>query len=142
MIGGAKIYFKQEHLNHTGSHKPTNTLFQVLLATRMGKKKIICESGAGQHWSAAAATAAKFSMPIFGVMGNIDCKRINQNIIKEFYKRFIIPLYIPLLSLIPFLLIIEISVLSSVIFLFVSVFLLRYFFNTHFFAFLRKNLRR
>ena len=57
-IGGAKIYFKQEHLNHTGSHKPTNTLFQVLLAKRMGKKKIICESGAGQHWSAAAATAA------------------------------------------------------------------------------------
>ena len=81
-IGGAKIYFKQEHLNHTGSHKPTNTLFQVLLAKRMGKKKIICESGAGQHWSAAAANAAKFGMPIVGVMGKIDCARVNQNLIK------------------------------------------------------------
>ena len=48
----------------------------------MGKKKIICESGAGQHWSAAAATAAKFGMPIVGVMGKIDCARVNQNLIK------------------------------------------------------------
>ena len=81
-IGGAKILFKQEHLNHTGSHKITNSLFQVLLAKRMGKKNLICESGAGQHYSATAAVAAKFGIPLLGVMGNVDIKRVNQNIIK------------------------------------------------------------
>ena len=50
-LGGAKILFKQEHLNHTGSHKINNSLFQVLLAKRMGKKYLLCESGAGQHLS-------------------------------------------------------------------------------------------
>ena len=63
-LGGAKILFKQEHLNHTGSHKINNSLFQVLLARRMGKSHLICESGAGQHFSATAAVAAKFSMPL------------------------------------------------------------------------------
>ena len=67
-LGGARILFKQEHLNHTGSHKITNSLFQVLLAKRMGKKSLICESGAGQHYSATAAVAAKFGMPLIGVM--------------------------------------------------------------------------
>ena len=81
-LGGAKIYFKQEHLNHTGSHKINNCLFQALLAKRMGKKEIFVESGAGQHFSAACAVAAKFNMPITGVMGDIDVKRVNQNIIK------------------------------------------------------------
>ena len=81
-LGGAKILFKQEHLNHTGSHKITNSLFQVLLAKRMGKKNLICESGAGQHYSATAAVAAKFGIPLIGVMGEIDIKRVNQNIIK------------------------------------------------------------
>ena len=81
-LGGAKILFKQEHLNHTGSHKITNSLFQVLLAKRMGKSHLICESGAGQHYSATAAVAAKFSMPLVGVMGDIDVARVNQNIIK------------------------------------------------------------
>jgi len=81
-LGGAKILFKQEHLNHTGSHKITNSLFQVLLAKRMGKKNLICESGAGQHFSASAAVAAKFGIPLIGVMGEIDIKRVNQNIIK------------------------------------------------------------
>ena len=81
-LGGAKILFKQEHLNHTGSHKITNSLFQILLAKRMGKSHLICESGAGQHYSATAAVAAKFSMPLIGVMGDIDVARVNQNIIK------------------------------------------------------------
>ena len=81
-LGGAKILFKQEHLNHTGSHKANNSLFQILLARRMKKKALICESGAGQHFSATAAIAAKFSMPLTGVMGDIDVKRVNQNIIK------------------------------------------------------------
>ena len=81
-LGGAKILFKQEHLNHTGSHKITNSLFQVLLAKRMGKSHLICESGAGQHYSATAAVAAKFNMPLVGVMGDIDVARVNQNIIK------------------------------------------------------------
>ena len=81
-LGGAKILFKQEHLNHTGSHKINNSLFQVLLAKRMGKKNLICESGAGQHYSACAAVAAKFGIPLIGVMGEVDIKRVNQNIIK------------------------------------------------------------
>ena len=81
-LGGAKILFKQEHLNHTGSHKITNSLFQVLLAKRMGKKNLICESGAGQHYSATAAVAASFGIPLIGVMGEVDIKRVNQNIIK------------------------------------------------------------
>ena len=81
-LGGSKILFKQEHLNHTGSHKANNSLFQILLARRMKKKALICESGAGQHFSATAAIAAKFSMPLTGVMGDVDVKRVNQNIIK------------------------------------------------------------
>ena len=81
-LGGAKILFKQEHLNHTGSHKINNSLFQVLLAKRMGKKNLICESGAGQHYSATAAIAAKFNMPLIGVMGKTDVARVNQNIVK------------------------------------------------------------
>ncbi len=81
-IGGAKILFKQEHLNHTGSHKVNNALFQVLLAKRMGKKSLLCESGAGAHFSAVAAVSAKMSMPLIGVMGETDVKRVNQNIIK------------------------------------------------------------
>ena len=81
-LGGPKIFFKQEHLNHTGSHKVNNSLFQILLAKRMGKTHLICESGAGQHYSATAAVAAKFNMPLIGVMGDIDVRRVNQNIIK------------------------------------------------------------
>jgi|TARA_B100000959_G_scaffold286507_1_gene365476 tryptophan synthase beta chain len=81
-IGGAKILFKSEHLNHTGSHKITNCLFQTLLALRMKKTKLICESGAGAHYSAASAVAAKFNLPLIGVMGDIDVNRVNTNIIK------------------------------------------------------------
>ena len=81
-IGGAKIYFKSEHLNHTGSHKVTNCLFQTLLALRMNKKRVLVESGAGAHFSAAAATCSKFNLPILGVMGNTDIQKVNSNIIK------------------------------------------------------------
>ena len=81
-LGGAKILFKQEHLNHTGSHKVRNALFQIMLAKRMGKKKILVESGAGAHFSATAACAAKFGIPVEGVMGSIDIKRVSQNVIK------------------------------------------------------------
>ena len=81
-IGGAKIYFKSEHLNHTGSHKVTNCLFQTLLALRMKKKRVLVESGAGAHFSAAAATCSKFSLPILGVMGQTDVDKVNTNIIK------------------------------------------------------------
>ena len=59
-IGGAKIYLKREDLNHTGAHKINNALGQVLLAKRMGKKKIIAETGAGQHGVATATAAALF----------------------------------------------------------------------------------
>ena len=81
-IGGAKIYFKSEHLNHTGSHKVTNCLFQTLLALRMHKKRVLVESGAGAHFSAAAATCSKFNLPILGVMGNTDINKVNSNIVK------------------------------------------------------------
>jgi len=81
-IGGAKILFKSEHLNHTGSHKVTNCLFQTLLALRMNKTKLLVESGAGAHYSAAAACASKFRLPLTGVMGQIDVDRVNTNIIK------------------------------------------------------------
>jgi tryptophan synthase beta chain len=81
-IGGAKIFFKSEHLNHTGSHKVTNCLFQTLLALRMKKKRVLVESGAGAHVSAAAATCSKFELPILGVMGQTDVDKVNTNIIK------------------------------------------------------------
>ena len=81
-LGGAKILFKQEHLNHTGSHKINNSLFQILLARRMKKTHLICESGAGQHFSATAAVAAKFNIPLIGVMGKTDIARVNQNVVK------------------------------------------------------------
>ena len=81
-IGGAKILFKSEHLNHTGSHKVTNCLFQTLLALRMNKTKLLVESGAGAHYSAAAACASKFRLPLTGVMGKTDVARVNTNIIK------------------------------------------------------------
>ena len=61
-LGGAKIYFKREDLNHTGSHKINNVLGQALLAKRMGKKKVIAETGAGQHGVATATAAALFDM--------------------------------------------------------------------------------
>ncbi|RVB14056.1 pyridoxal-phosphate dependent enzyme, partial [Mesorhizobium sp. M7A.F.Ca.CA.004.05.1.1] len=62
-LGGAKVYFKREDLNHTGSHKINNCLGQILLAKRMGKKRIIAETGAGQHGVASATVAARFGFP-------------------------------------------------------------------------------
>ena len=82
-LGGAKILFKQEHLNHTGSHKINNSLFQVLLARRMGKKHLICESGAGQHFFCNwPLWQPKFNMPLIGIMGETDIARVNQNVVK------------------------------------------------------------
>ena len=81
-IGGAKIYFKSEHLNHLGAHKINNSLFQVLLAKYMGKKKILAETGAGAHLIATAACCAKFSLPIEGHMGIDDIKKQHSNVIK------------------------------------------------------------
>ena len=73
--GGAKIYLKREDLNHTGAHKINNSLGQVLLAKRMGKKKIIAETGAGQHGVATATAAALFDMECTIYMGEEDVKR-------------------------------------------------------------------
>ena len=61
-LGGAKIYFKREELNHTGSHKINNVMGQILLARRMGKKRIIAETGAGQHGVATATACARFGL--------------------------------------------------------------------------------
>ena len=68
-LGGAKIYIKREDLNHTGSHKINNVLGQILLAKRMGKKKVIAETGAGQHGVATATGAALFGMECTVFMG-------------------------------------------------------------------------
>lgn len=81
-IGGAKIYLKREDLNHTGSHKINNCLGQILLAKRMGKKKIIAETGAGQHGVAAATAAALFNMECEVFQGEVDMKRQRLNVFK------------------------------------------------------------
>ena len=81
-LGGAKIYLKREDLNHTGAHKINNALGQVLLAKRMGKKKVIAETGAGQHGVATATVAAKFGMECKVFMGEEDIKRQAVNVKK------------------------------------------------------------
>ncbi len=81
-LGGAKIYLKREDLNHTGAHKINNALGQVLLAKRMGKKKVIAETGAGQHGVATATVAAKFGMECKIFMGEEDIKRQAMNVKK------------------------------------------------------------
>ncbi|MBU3131326.1 tryptophan synthase subunit beta [Clostridium gasigenes] len=81
-LGGAKIYLKREDLNHTGAHKINNALGQVLLAKRMGKKKIIAETGAGQHGVATATVAAKFNMQCEVFMGEEDMHRQSLNVKK------------------------------------------------------------
>lgn len=80
--GGAKIYLKREDLNHTGAHKINNSLGQVLLAKRMGKKKIIAETGAGQHGVATATAAALFDMECTIYMGEEDVKRQALNVFR------------------------------------------------------------
>jgi tryptophan synthase beta chain len=81
-VGGAKIYLKREDLNHTGAHKINNTIGQVLLAKRMGKKRIIAETGAGQHGVATATVCAMFGMQCIIYMGEIDTKRQELNVFR------------------------------------------------------------
>lgn len=80
--GGAKIYLKREDLNHTGAHKINNTIGQVLLAKRMGKKRIIAETGAGQHGVATATVCALFDIDCTIYMGEIDTKRQELNVFR------------------------------------------------------------
>lgn len=81
-LGGAKIYLKREDLNHTGAHKVNNTVGQVLLARRMGKKKVIAETGAGQHGVATATVAARFGLECDVFMGTEDIRRQSLNVFR------------------------------------------------------------
>lgn len=81
-LGGAKVYFKREDLNHTGSHKINNCLGQILLARRMGKKRIIAETGAGQHGVACATVAARFGLSCMIYMGATDVARQKPNVFR------------------------------------------------------------
>jgi len=80
--GGAKIYFKRDELNHTGSHKINNCLGQILLAMRMGKTRIIAETGAGQHGVATATVCARFGLPCVVYMGTTDIERQKPNVFR------------------------------------------------------------
>lgn len=80
LYGGAKIYFKREELNHTGAHKINNCIGQVLLAKRMGKTRIIAETGAGMHGVATATVAARFGLPCVVYMGATDIERQRDNV--------------------------------------------------------------
>ncbi|MEN9772890.1 MAG: hypothetical protein RJA58_1533 [Pseudomonadota bacterium] len=80
MLGGAQIYFKREDLNHTGAHKVNNTIGQALLAKRMGKPRVIAETGAGQHGVASATVAARFGMECVVYMGATDVARQAANV--------------------------------------------------------------
>ena len=82
ILGGAKIYLKREDLNHTGAHKINNTIGQILLARRMGKNRIIAETGAGQHGVATATVAAKFDMECEVYMGEEDIQRQALNVFR------------------------------------------------------------
>jgi len=81
-LGGAKIYLKREDLLHTGAHKINNALGQVLLARRMGKKRVIAETGAGQHGVATATVAARFGLECVVYMGEVDMERQALNVIR------------------------------------------------------------
>src|SRR5271169_5071636 len=81
-FGGAKIYFKRDELNHTGSHKINNCLVQILLARRMGKTRIIAETGAGQHGVAVATVCARFGLPCEIFMGKTDVERQKPNVFR------------------------------------------------------------
>ena len=82
VLGGAKIYLKREDLLHTGAHKINNAMGQILLAKRMGKKRIIAETGAGQHGVATATVAAMFGFECVIYMGAVDCKRQALNVFR------------------------------------------------------------
>ncbi len=79
-FGGAQVYLKREDLNHTGAHKINNTVGQALLARRLGKKRVIAETGAGQHGVATATIAARYGMECVVYMGSEDIKRQAQNV--------------------------------------------------------------
>jgi tryptophan synthase beta chain len=81
-LGGAKVYLKREELNHTGSHKLNNCLGQILLARRMGKTRIIAETGAGQHGVATATVCARFDLPCTIFMGATDVERQWPNVLR------------------------------------------------------------
>ena len=81
-LGGAKIYFKRDELNHTGAHKINNCMGQILLAKKMGKKRIIAETGAGQHGVATATVCALFGLPCIVYMGEKDIKRQSPNVFR------------------------------------------------------------
>jgi tryptophan synthase beta chain len=81
-LGGAKIFLKREELNHTGSHKVNNVLGQILLAQRMGKKRIIAETGAGQHGVATATLCARFGLECVVYMGAVDVNRQAPNVFR------------------------------------------------------------
>ncbi len=81
-LGGAKVYLKREDLNHTGAHKINNCLGQILLARRMGKTRIIAETGAGQHGVATATVAARFGLPCVIYMGEVDMERQKPNVFR------------------------------------------------------------
>ena len=81
-LGGAKVYFKREELNHTGAHKINNCIGQILLARRMGKKRIIAETGAGQHGVATATVCARFGMKCVIYMGQKDIERQRPNVFR------------------------------------------------------------
>jgi tryptophan synthase beta chain len=82
MLGGAQIYLKREDLNHTGAHKINNTIGQALLARRMGKKRVIAETGAGQHGVASATVAARYGMECVVYMGAEDVQRQAPNVFR------------------------------------------------------------
>ncbi len=81
-LGGAKIYLKRDELNHTGAHKVNNVLGQILLAKRMGKKRIIAETGAGQHGVATATLCARFGLECIVYMGAVDVERQKPNVFR------------------------------------------------------------
>jgi len=81
-FGGAKIYFKREELNHTGAHKVNNVLGQIMLARRMGKTRVIAETGAGMHGVATATLCARFGLPCIVYMGAIDVERQKPNVFR------------------------------------------------------------
>ena len=79
---GAKVYFKRDELNHTGAHKVNNVLGQIMLAVRMGKTRIIAETGAGMHGVATATLCAKFGLPCIVYMGAVDVERQQPNVLR------------------------------------------------------------
>src|SRR5450755_1359249 len=81
-LGGAKIYFKRDELNHTGAHKINNVMGQILLARRMGKPRIIAETGAGQHGVATATACAKYGLECVVYMGAVDVERQKPNVFR------------------------------------------------------------